>query len=378
LFAIEVPGIFAKHAIFSISLITTNAMLMAEKSTDLARQLEQNIRDQEAQLEKLRNDYMKLTGHMPVKVNDFEWKWSVFMGVGFAWITMIVYLLGISHAGEGSYGIPSFFFDTEIAYFIILTIYGLLMVIMSQARKFSGLQSMSYILGFWCAQWLFYDWGWYAYLIGIHSITPDAAFWQSSFGRDFLIVDPPMWLFLTLAIVGACIGIGYTFTFPRRRHHLIPPMLWIIGVYFLPSILHMVGVSDGVVMLVSLCIVGNVFALIAIFVGRRIYRRLPEWRSRRGKLFKLKVTYDPLGFPLVIHMVGLVATTHLFLVLSPAVGLFVGLTAWFIVPIYYILVHSTGIAKKSLAVKIVVALILAGVLIGFIYLASFLPIDEWV
>jgi hypothetical protein len=350
---------------------------MAEKTADPARQLEQDIRDQEAQLEKLRNDYMKLTGHMPVKVNDFEWKWSVFMGIGFAWITMIVYLLGIRYVGTGTFSIPSFFFNTEIAYFIILTIYGLLMVIMSQAHKFSGLQSMSYILGFWCAQWLFYDWEWYAYMIGIHAETPDAAFWQRAFSRNFLIISPPMWLFLVLAIIGACIGIGYTFTFPRRRRHLLPPMLWIISVYFLPTILHDIfGVSADAVQTVSICFLVAVFGLMAYFIGERIHERLPEWRSRREKRAKLKVTLDPLGFPFAILMLGLVATTHLFLVLSPAVGLFVGLTAWFIVPIYYLLVHSTGIAKARLAIRIAVPIILAVLAVGFIIAASILPIGE--
>ncbi|MEX2684454.1 MAG: hypothetical protein Q6373_022980 [Candidatus Sigynarchaeota archaeon] len=353
---------------------------MAEKISDPARQLEQDIRDQETRLQTLRDEYMKLTGHMPVKLNDFEWKWSTFMGIGFAWITMIVYLLGIAKAGKGSSGIPSFFFGLDIEYFGILTMFGLLMVMMPQARKFKGLQTVSYILGFWCSQWLFYDWAWYAYLIGIRSVVPDDAFWWSAFGRDFLIVNPPMWLFLTLAIIGACIGIGYTFTFPRRRRELIPPMLWIIGVYFLPTILHQIlGVSACVVLIVSVCIVASVFALIAIFVGGRVHRCLPEWRSRwREKRLKLKISLDPLGFPFMIPMVGLVATLHMFLVAFPAAGLFIGLAVWYVVPIYYLLVHSTGIAKKSLAGKIAVAIILANVVFWFIFFASILPLGEWV
>jgi len=367
------------HCSRSIPRKTTNVMLMAEKGADPARQLEQDIRDQEARLQDLRNEYLKLTGHMPVKLNDFEWKWSVFMGIGFAWITMIVYLLGIAKAGKGSFGIPSFFFGLDIEYFGILTMFGLLMVMMPQARKFTGLQTMSYILGFWCSQWLFYDWGWYAYLIGIHSIIPGDAFWWSPFGRDFLIVAPPMWLFLALAIVGACIGIGYTFTFPRRRRELLPPMLWIIGVYFLPTILHqIIGMSADVVLIVSICIACGVFALIAIFVGQRVHQRLPEWRSTwREKRLKMKFSVDPLGFPFMIPMVGLVATVHLFLVVFPVAGLFVGLAVWYVVPIYYLLVHSTGIAKKKIGVKIAVAVLLANALFWFIFFASILPLGEW-
>ncbi len=353
---------------------------MAEKTADPARQLEQDIRDHEAQLEKLRHDYMKLTGHMPVKLNDSGWKWSVFMGVGFAYISMIVYLLGILYYGKSEasgFGIPSFFFATDIAYFPILTMYVLLMLMMAQSQKLSGFQSMSFILGFWCTHWLFYDWGWHAYLIGIHQITPDAAFWASAFPRDFLIVDPPMWLFLVEAIVGVCIGI-YAFTFPRRRRDLIPPILWLYGTYFNATILEIAGVSDEAISIVAICFLVAVFGSIAYFLGERIYRRLPEWRSMPEKLFRWRLTLDPLGFPLVFVMVGLVGMTNFFLVLSPAIGLFFGLIPWYIVPVYYILIRSTGIAKASRVVKIVVVSILSAIFITFIVLVSILPIGEMI
>jgi hypothetical protein len=356
----------------------SNVMDMAEKPADPARQLEQDIRDHEARLEKLRNDYMKLTGHMPVKLNDFEWKWSVFMGIGFAYISMIVYLLGIAHAGEGSeYGIPSFFFGTDIAYFPILTMYALLMLMMAQARKLSGLQSMSFILGFWCTHWLFYDWGWYAYLIGIHDVIPDAAFWASAFGRNFLVVDPPMWLFLAEAITGVCIGL-YSFTMPRRRRHLIPPILWLYGTYFNATILELTGVSAESISIVAICFLVAVFGTIALFLGERIIERLPEWRSKRETRLKLKLKLDPLGFPLGIVMVGLAAMTNIFLVLEPAVGLFFGLVPWYIVPIYYILIRSTGIAKASRVAKIVVVTILSTIFIIFLVLVSVLPIADMI
>jgi hypothetical protein len=321
---------------------------------------------------------MKLTGHMPVRLNDFEWKWTVFMGVGFAYISMIVYLLGIAHRGESSgFGIPSFFFGTDIAYFPILTMYAMLMLTMAQARKLSGLQSMSFILGFWCTHWLFYDWGWYAYLIGIHDIIPDATFWASAFGRNFLVIDPPMWLFLAEAITGVCIGI-YAFTFPRRRRHLIPPILWLYGTYFNATILEMAGVSAETISIVATCFLVAVFGSMSFFIGERIHSRLPEWRSRHWKLPRLKPTLDPLGFPIAIAMIGLVAMTNIFLVLSPAVGLFFGLIPWYIVPIYYILIRSTGIAKASRVVKIVVVGILSAIFIAFLVIISILPIADMI
>ena len=75
-------------------------------------------------------------------------------------------------------------------------------------------------------------------------------------------------------------------------------------------------------------------------------------------------------------MIGFVALMHLFLAIVPVYGLFFGLIPWYIVPIYYILIHSTGLAKASLIVRIVVICILTAFFVGFIILASVLPLGS--
>nr|MDO8115616.1 hypothetical protein [Candidatus Sigynarchaeota archaeon] len=199
---------------------------------DSVIKLENDIFDCEHRLEALRKEYMARTGHMPARgMADFSWKWSIFMMLGFAYISMVVYLLGIAKAGRTSgLGIPSLFFSLDVAYFALLTFSALLMVIVIQAKKLAGYQSMALILGFWCAHWLVYDWSWMAYVFGIGSIGDPMSFWSSVFGRDFLVVDPPMWLFLTEAVVGGFVAL-YTFTFPRRKRELIPPVVWLYAVY---------------------------------------------------------------------------------------------------------------------------------------------------
>nr|MDO8108797.1 hypothetical protein [Candidatus Sigynarchaeota archaeon] len=348
------------------------------------KKIEQEIAAHEQELTKLRAEYMARTGHMPIrKLTDFEWKWSVFMGLGFAFITMIVYLLGIAKYGKGSgTGIPSFFFSTDISYFAILTIYGLLAIMMVQAKKFSGFQSFAFILGFCCIHWLIYDWGWQFYLFGIGSIGDPAAFWQSTFGRDFLVVNPPMWLFLTEAIIGGCMAF-FTFTFPRARRHLIPSMLWLYAVYVNATILEFAGVPASTITIVAVCLLVATFGFLGFFVYQRLKSVLPAWLARPKESNtaphtrrKWKLTGDPLGFPFAIAMIAMVAATNLVLVLNPAIGLFFGLIPWFIVPIYYILINSTGLARTQRMVKIVVGITLTALFVASIIAVSILPLGD--
>ena len=93
-------------------------------------ELEREIRDAERSLEELRKEYMKKTGQLPPRdIRDFSWKWTIFMVLGFAFISCIVYLLGIAKVGEGLANIPAFFFHTDISYFGILTFYVIIMVL---------------------------------------------------------------------------------------------------------------------------------------------------------------------------------------------------------------------------------------------------------
>ena len=103
-------------------------------------ELEKEIWATEAHLEDLRKAYIKRQGYSPVRpLTDPTWRWTIFMALGFAFISSMVFLLGIRHVGSGlGTGIPEFFFGTDFAYFAILTFFAILMVLMVQTRRING------------------------------------------------------------------------------------------------------------------------------------------------------------------------------------------------------------------------------------------------
>lgn len=351
--------------------------MQEEVNAKTVDELENEIWACETRLQQLRDHYMAKTGHMPLrKLNDSTWKWSVFMCLGFAFITMVVYLLGIRKTGEGL-GIPDFFFNTEIAYFAILTFYGLLMILIVQHNKLSGLQSMSLLLGFWCAHWLIYDWGWWAYCYGVGEIPDLAVFWQSFFGQDLLIIDPPMWLFLMEAVLGGAMAF-YTFAIPKRRRHLIPPFVWLYAAYINATILAAAGVDAMAILTVAIILVSISFGLMGLFSIQRLRQGLPEWlsnwRSPKGERKRGIRSWNPLGFPFIFILVGMLLGMHFFLTTNPTLGLFLGLIPWYLLPTYYIFVHSTGVMKRRRLIKVIVIGALSALFIAFVVLISILPI----
>lgn len=347
---------------------------MLEKTEDYSlTELEKEIWNHEQRLQELRNDYMARTGHMPTrKLNDSSWKWSIFMCLGFAFISMVVYLLGINKVGsDAGMGIPGFFFNTEIAYFAILTFYVVLTVLIIQSKQLSGYQSMTLMLGFWCAHWLIYDWGWYAYEYGVGEIDL-SVFWQNLLGTPIFIPDLPFWLFLIIAVLGGLMAF-YTFTIPRCRKQLIPPIIWLYTGYFNASICRLMGLSADNILIVGIVLVVIAFGLMGFFIFQRLKRGLPEWLVNYTKR---KWTIDPLGLPFVFVIVGMLLLMHLFLTINPTLGLFLGMIPWYFLPTYYIVVHSTGVAKVRRKWKFVIIGILTALFVAFVVLVSILPITS--
>ncbi|MHA1804206.1 MAG: hypothetical protein ACTSU4_06670, partial [Promethearchaeota archaeon] len=81
------------------------------------KSVEKEILSTENKLRELKNQYKSLTGHVPLrKLSDHDWKWTIFMVLGFEFISCMVYLLGIRKAGRDlNTGIPSIFFSTDFA-----------------------------------------------------------------------------------------------------------------------------------------------------------------------------------------------------------------------------------------------------------------------
>ena len=204
-------------------------------------ELENKIKMLESTLEELRTEFLKKTGQLPARtLKDFSWKWTVFITLGFAFISSIVYLLGIAKIGiSEDTGIPSFFFHTDLAYFTILTLYVIIMVLVVQSNKINGYQTLVLISGFWCAHWLIYDWSWWALRIGMGTINLDG-FWTNGFGSPIVVPHPSMWMFLLWAILGGIMAL-YTFTIPKRYIELLPPTIWLYTGYPNASICEMIG-----------------------------------------------------------------------------------------------------------------------------------------
>ncbi len=333
-----------------------------------AMDLEQEIRQCEVRLEQLRNSYRLETGHLPARsLGDKSWRWTIFLTVGFAFISAMVYLLGISHRNETeSMGIPQVFYGTDYAYFAILTFYICFIAVAGFAHRISGHQIWGLLLGFWCAHWLIYDWAWWAIDIGFgnHNLS---TFWTETFGNPLLIPNPPYWLFLTEAILGGIMAL-YTFVVPRNFKQLLPPMLWLYTVYANASIFQVMGADVTTILIVGLGIITAAFTLAIWFTLKRwAGRKIPwqEWWSTiKASLRPKGWGTDPLSLPWVFIMLGMLGLMHLFLVVLPPVGLFLGMLPWYFVPAFYLMYRSLPSARWHKTTRVLVAILLAGFIAG--------------
>ena len=357
-------------------------MNLEDKTTELPNasrlavaQLEREIWSSEKRLEVLRNEYSKRTGHTPPRsLNDPSWKWTIFMTLGFAFISSMVYLLGISKRGDAALypSIPAFFFETDIAYFAILTFYVLVMVLVVQAHKLSGYQTLALIFGFWCAHWLIYDWSWHAINIGLGATKLDG-FWESKFYAPLLIPHPPMWLFLTEAFLGGIMAL-YTFTIPHNHTHLLPPAIWLYTVYANAGIGESMGLGLGAILATGVTLICVAFGLAGLFTVQRVRRAKPAWAPSTSE-FKARFRpgnwgTDPLSLPWVLLIAGMLLLMHLFLVLAPVVGLFLGMLAWFFIPGFYILYRSSEVMRRSKGVQVFAAGALVCILVALVVLMN--------
>jgi len=327
------------------------------------KDLEEEIRTQENDLQKLRTQYINLTGHtLPHNLSDYSWKWTIFMVLGFAFISSMVYLLGIKKSGSDlDTGIPAIFFQTDFAYFAILTFYIIFMLLSVQPEKFGSYQAISLFLGFWCAHWLIYDWSWWAIEAGFGLIGEPIAFWQSEFGFDALIPNPPMWLFLTEALLGGIMSL-YTFTIPDNYKKLTPPAIWLFAIYGNAILGSSIGFPTIMIYITAIIFVILAFGTAGIFIFQRVKKGLPDWMTNRKilkeKLKKSNWSIDPLSPPGIFIIIGMLILMHLFLILIPVVGLFLGMIPWFFVPFFFILFNSSNAKKYSKRIQTLIDAIL--------------------
>ena len=335
---------------------------MVEIKEMTIKELESKILSVEKDLESMRSQFLIKTGRLPTaSYKDPSWRWTVFITLGFAFISSMVYLLGISKSGKNANtGIPAFFFETDMAYFAILSMYVVVMVLVVQSNKISGYQALVVLLGFWCSHWLIYDWAWHAIKIGMGQ-TDLVGFWESEFYSPLVMPRPPMWMFLTWAIIGGIIAL-YTFTIPKNTKELIPPALWLYTAYANATICDSIGLEREVILIIGIILIIFVFIIMVYFTRARLRSDLPKF-SRIREDFKSKFKkenwkLDPLGVPLILIFVGMLVTMHLFLVLIPVIGLFFGIIPWFIMPFYFILFRSSGVLQYSKRIQVITGVFL--------------------
>ncbi|MFW9902549.1 MAG: hypothetical protein ACFFDY_14880 [Candidatus Thorarchaeota archaeon] len=334
-------------------------------------ELEQQIKALENNLEELRAEYLNKTGQLPARnLSDFSWRWTIFITLGFAFISCIVFLLGISKRGiSENTGIPSFFYHTDLAYFNILTLYAIIMVLIVQSNKISGYQMIVLISGFWCAHWLIYDWSWQALRIGMGTVDLND-FWTRGFGSPIVVPHPPMWMFLLWAVLGGIMAF-YTFTIPKNYKELLPPTIWLYTGYPNASICEMIGISDEIILIIGIILIVISFSTAGFFTYRELRGRSMEWHKKRieikSSFKKENLKIDPLTLPWIFLIIGMLILMYLFFVLIPVVGLFLGFIPWMLIPLFYILFRGSSALKFRSTGRIIIAISLIISLIVIMY-----------
>jgi hypothetical protein len=330
-------------------------------------QLAAEIEQKEHELISLREQFIERTGYLPSRRFEHKhWRWTIFMALGFAYISCMVYLLGIRKSGfdEGFY-IPEFFFQTDFAYFGILTFYFLFALLMGQMDRISGFQCLSLLLGFWCAHWLVYDWAWWAIEIGFGH-QDMSKFWNTGFGVNLMIINPPMWVFLLEAILGGFMAL-YTFTIPKRTLHLLPSIMWLYTVYAHPTVALLmnlpVNVVNGLGIAGAAISFGMMVGMSIPFVGNQI-RYLKEKKGVSEA--------DPLGVPWIFLILLGFLFMYIFLVLVPVIGLMIGMIMWYFLPFLILLVRSFRVMRWPKSKRVKIEAILIGGIVLLMLIVSIL------
>ena len=333
------------------------------------------IRSIEDKLASLRKVYLARTGELPPRrQRDSDWRWTVFLSLGIAYITFIVYYFGVRQSGIGEgFAIPEFFYDIEVQYFAIFTFFSLVLILNVQQDRIRGYQVFVLFLGFWCAQWFIYDWSWWAMEIGFGHVDL-ATFWTRSFGAPFLIYHPPMWLFLVESLLGLTVSL-YTFTIPHNYKTLAPPLLWLYTIFVNAFICDWIGLGTPITLIIGICLIIIVFGLMGFNIFSKFRGRNKNIgdkdKTMMKSLFSVKKwTLDPLGIPMLPINIVLIALSYLFNVLVPEVGLLMGLLSWFCFPGFVFFLNGTRFARLSRVKKILSVIFMIFVIVGLIVFVS--------
>jgi hypothetical protein len=84
--------------------------IRSESETLTLDELSKEIQNTELKLKNLRDEYISRSGVLPPRsFGDKNWRWTIYMTLGIAYITFITYFLGIKQSGRGEgFWIPDF------------------------------------------------------------------------------------------------------------------------------------------------------------------------------------------------------------------------------------------------------------------------------
>lgn len=335
-------------------------------------ELSEEIRDKELKLAQLREKYISRSGVLPPRTfRDPGWRWTIYMTLGIAYITFIVYYLGIKEAGRGEgFGIPDFLYNVEVQYYGILTFYMIFGMVNIQNHRLKGYQILLLFLGFWCTHWLIYDWSWWAMEIGFGHVDP-TIFWTSKFYSPLLIEKPPMWLFLTLAIFGSVMSI-YTFSVPKNYSKLLPSIIWLYAVYMNGLVCSMLGLNTPIALAIGLMLIAIAFGLAIYYTYQFMMVKKREKNQKQDSA--APAASASLGKAFVYILIFLVATSYILLATIPLAGFLMGMVAWYVVPLIYMILNTTPFRKLPRKKKIIIGISsLVGIALIMLFLTAAMP-----
>ena len=341
-----------------------------ESNTPSLEELSKEIRDTELKLKKLREEYLSRAGVLPPRTfQDKDWRWTIYMTLGIAYITFITYFMGIKQSGRGEgFWIPDFLYNAEVQFYGVLTFFVIFAIVIVQKQRLRGYQVLALLIGFWCTHWLLYDWIWWAMEFGFGHESL-ITFWTTKFYSPLLIEKPPMWLFLVLALFG-CGMSAYTFFVPDDYKKLIPSIIWLYAVYMNGLVGAILGLNTPVTLAIGL-------TLIAIAFGLSIYntvKKVKKVKTRKAEAPNLpadKRNHQPLKKYYVFIFISLVVASYIFSILIPLIGFIIGMITWYVIPLTKFIINATPFQKLSKKKKIVVIVI---VIIGIALVGAFLTL----
>lgn len=168
----------------------------------------------------------------PSRIDRFELKCIIILA-GFSTLLAIPICLqlALGWVGPEYYWANSgnIFTDWSIYYLDFLPVW-FIFSILWLAGKLTSFNLAKWLVFFYLGYWLFYDWAW-QFIVIVNNPTEFS--WSSPFYFAILIDDPPMWLFLVMAITGFLLSLLLLHVKDKPRNLL--PFIAYLGLIYVPG-----------------------------------------------------------------------------------------------------------------------------------------------